>query len=222
MLSDGASSPKPGALPTVWDAQRAALAWIPVEQTRAARNGWAMHDRRSVLGVIRVLAVILALLLAATLARAEEQAHPLKPADRSSPRAALKAFLDESDELARFLAQDYLPAPSREKFSRGARLGNRIIEALDLSEVPPAARMKTGRAAAAALYDVLGRLPPSALQEAPDAAQMEARTGARATRWVIPDTEIALVRAERGPRAGEFLFAPDTVERAEDFYDLGS
>jgi len=32
-------------------------------------------------------------------------------------------------------------------------------------------------------------------------------------RWVIPNTEIALVRAKSGPRSGEFVFSADTVAR---------
>lgn len=160
----------------------------------------------------------MSLLLASTSAGASEQAHPLKPPDLSSPQATLKTFLASSDELDAYLARDYLPAPSREKFARAASMGNQWVLALDLSEVPPAARMKTGRTSAAALYEVLNRLPAATLEQAPDAAQIASRTGADAKRWVIPDTEIALVRVEGGVHSDEFLFSPDTVARAEDFY----
>jgi hypothetical protein len=46
-------------------------------------------------GILRLrwLAAPLAILLAAT-ALGNEQAHPLKPPDRSTPRAALQTFLD--------------------------------------------------------------------------------------------------------------------------------
>lgn len=36
--------------------------------------------------------------------------------------------------------------------------------------------------------------------------------------WVIPNTEITLVRVAEGPRAGQFVFSADTVARAEEFY----
>lgn len=37
--------------------------------------------------------------------------------------------------------------------------------------------------------------------------------------WVIPHTEIALVRVLNGPRTGEFLFSPETVARVNDDYE---
>ena len=37
--------------------------------------------------------------------------------------------------------------------------------------------------------------------------------------WRIPDTEITIARVAEGPRAGEFLFSPDTVEQAWSFYE---
>jgi MscS family membrane protein len=149
---------------------------------------------------------------------AQEPTQPLKPPDLSSPRATLKTFLESTDDLALYLAHDYLPAPSREKFGRAAALGNRAVQTLDLSDVPPAARVKAGRAAGAALYEVLSRVALPVFDEIPDAAQMGLRPGTQAKRWVIPDTEIALVRMESGPRAGEFLFSAETVARADDFY----
>jgi MscS family membrane protein len=39
---------------------------------------------------------------------------------------------------------------------------------------------------------------------------------------VIPNTEIALVRAPSGTRSGEFLFSAETVARAGEFYETGS
>ena len=56
-----------------------------------------------------------------------------------------------------------------QKFERLISLGAIPVQALDLSEVPPAAREKTGRAAAVALYEVLSRIPLPPLDEIPDA-----------------------------------------------------
>jgi len=80
-----------------------------------------MSSRRYSLDVRRRLPVLLALLLVATFAVAQEPSFPLKPPDRSSPRAALETFLASGDELAAFLVKDYVPAPSREKFPTFAR-----------------------------------------------------------------------------------------------------
>jgi MscS family membrane protein len=166
---------------------------------------------------IRWLSLPLALLLGATIA-VGQQVQPLKPADRSSPRAAIKTFLDYGDAFGE-LARDYLPSPSRAKYDRLILLGDKRNQGLDLSEVPPAARTKTGYAAANALYEVLSRIPLPPPDQIPDADQIKTVGSADAQRWVIPDTEIALVRAKTGPHSGEFLFSADTVARAMEFYE---
>ena len=40
----------------------------------------------------------------------------------------------------------------------------------------------------------------------------------RWSRWTIPHTEISVVRVAEGPRQGEFLFTPGTVDRLPKFY----
>ena len=55
---------------------------------------------------LRWLAAFAIFLVTATVL-GQEQAHPLKPPDRSSPRAALKTFLDSGDAVAAYLARDY-------------------------------------------------------------------------------------------------------------------
>jgi len=159
-----------------------------------------------------------ALLLCATIAFGQ-QVHSLKPADRSSPRAALQTFLDSGDALREFVARDYLPSPSRSKYDHVMLLSGKGIQSLDLSEVPPAARFKTGYSAANALHEVLSRIPLPPPDQIPDADQIKTASSTDPPRWVIPGTEIALVRAKTGPHSGEFLFSPDTVARAGEFYD---
>jgi hypothetical protein len=96
---------------------------------------------------IRWLSFPLALLLGGTITLGQE-VHPLKPTDRSRPRAAIKTFLNSGDTLREFLAQDYLPSSSRPKYDHLVLLAGKTIQGSDLSEVPPAARSKTGYAAA--------------------------------------------------------------------------
>jgi MscS family membrane protein len=160
-----------------------------------------------------------ALALVAASALAQDPAHPLKPPDRSSPRATLKTFLESADAVATFLAGNYMRAPTRANFDRLAAIGAVPLGSLDLSEVPPAARPKTSRAAAVALYEVLSRIPLPPADEIPATGEVKQADPKTPARWVIPDTEIALVRAESGPRRGEFLFSPDTVARAGEFYE---
>ena len=140
-----------------------------------------MSSTSAFLGAIlslRWLAAPLVLFLLVATALGAEQTHPLKPPDRSSPRAALQTFLDSADTLATFLAEDYLADPSREKFNRLISLSAIPLQALDLSEVPPAAREKAGRAAAVALYEILSRIPLPPPDEIPDASEVKQPAGA--------------------------------------------
>ena len=167
---------------------------------------------------LRRLQISLALLCVATAALGQEPVNPLKPLDLSSPRATLKTFLDAGDAVGAYLARDYLPSPSRTKFDHLFSLAGPVVKCLDLTEVAPAARRKTGFAAAAGLYETLNRiqLPPS--DQIPDAAQLSGLSGSNPERWVIPDTEIVIERVKSGPRSGEFLFSAGTVARSEEFY----
>jgi len=155
----------------------------------------------------------------AFIAPGQEPANPVKPPDRSSPRAALKTFLEAGDTVGVFLAQDYLPSPSRAKFHHLRSLVETTLQCLDLSDVEPAARGRTGRGAATALYETLSRIQLPPFDEIPEAGQLSQAPGTNATRWVIPNTEIVLQRAPNGPRQGEFLFSPETLARADDFYE---
>jgi MscS family membrane protein len=183
-------------------------------------------SNRSVVTVLELLATLLrrlALLWVAlslsTLAYAEDQLHPLKPSDVSSPRATLKTLLDSGDILGAYLARDYLPSPSRAKFDHLFSLAGPVVKCLNVAEIPPAARSKTALGAAAALYETLSRIQLPLADHIPDTVELSGLTGSKAERWVIPETEIVIERVKSGPRAGDFLFSPETVARADEFYN---
>ena len=167
---------------------------------------------------LRRLQISLALLCVATAALGQEPVNPLKPLDLSSPRATLKTFLDAGDAVGAYLARDYLRSPSRTKFDHLFSLAGPVVKCLDLTEVAPAARRKTGFAAAAGLYETLNRIQLPPFDQIPDAAQLSGLSGSNAERWVVPDTEIVIERVKSGPRSGEFLFSAGTVARSEEFY----
>ena len=148
-----------------------------------------------------------------------QAAHPLKPPDRSSPRATLKTFLEGADAVAAFVGGEYMSTPSRAGFSRLQSLGRVPVECLDLSEIPPAARAKIGPYAAMAIYETLSKIEIPPLDQIPDADQLKSLAATDPPRWVIPNTEITLVRVKDGPRAGEFLFSAGTVARSNEFYE---
>jgi len=146
----------------------------------------------------------------------QERLAPLKPPDRSSPRATLKTFLEAGDDLGAFLVSDYLDSPSRAKFHQVVAKGDATVRCLNLSEIPVAARSKAGRAATVALYETLNRIPLPPWEAIPDGEDLAAH-GTNTMRWVIPDTEIVLERTPGSIGEGEFLFSPETVARADEF-----
>jgi hypothetical protein len=77
-----------------------------------------------------------------------EPQHALKPLDRSSPRAALKTFLESGDAIGVLLVREYFPSPSRVTYDHLHSQVKTFLQGLDLSEVSPASREKAGRAAA--------------------------------------------------------------------------
>ena len=161
--------------------------------------------------------VLLLLLSAAPGASGQTAAHPLQPQDRSSPRAALRTFLDSVDAVMTFAQQEYLPAPTREKFHRLVPMIDSILQSLDLSEVAPVSRMRMGRSAVNSLYETLNRIELPAWDEIPGTEQLEQLAHGDPPQWTIPNTEITLVRVRSGPRGNVFLFSPDTVARSGEF-----
>ncbi len=177
-----------------------------------ATTKWATRAARGPL-----LAMAAALVLVAAPASAEAPSRPLQPADRSSPRATLKRFLEAGDAVMRYTADVYVHDQTRAGFDHLLALGDDAVRCLDLQQIAPAARRKMGRSAAIALFSALTRIALPPLEDVPDAQQMAAGKDAAARRWTIPDTEITLIRVDSGPEAGDFLFSPDTVARAEEF-----
>ena len=146
-------------------------------------------------------------------ARADEPDTPLAPPDRSSPRATLRTFVDTLDDFYDRLLSE---SPSPEGRVRGRRLAKTAVGCLDLSDVAPSLVESGGREAAVKLKEVLDRMPLPAWEEIPDADGVRENTLAR---WRLPGTEITLAPVAEGPRAGEWLFTADTVDRASDFYN---
>lgn len=177
----------------------------------AWRSHVGLPARRGLLAVV---------VIAATLGQvtcAEQSRNPLRPADTSSPRATLKGFLDSCNEIYEMiLAVEH----ARRRDPQYVPVVRRILDCLDLSELPEYAREHAGAEAAVCLKEVLDRvkLPPD--QEIPDAEAIQAAGGSeKFDGWRIPDTRITIARVQEGPRRGEYLFTPETVQQATEFYE---
>ena len=161
------------------------------------------------------LAFIFAMTVSATVPAAGSASTALAPADTSSPRATLKSFRDNMASAFRAYDEErdaHLPdaGPAEQ----------RVIDTLDTRQLPPFRTRRLALEAALMLNEVLDRLELPAYEQIPDDRAM-AELPADAPRvWQIPGTEIAIARVDEGRRSGEYLFSPDSVTRAADFYAL--
>jgi MscS family membrane protein len=111
----------------------------------------------------------------------------------------------------------FLGAEEREKHKNGFIHASNAARYLDLSDVPPVLMDTVAMERLVQLKEVLDRIDIPAMADIPDQQQM---THNALKRWRLPNTEIDIVLAENGPRAGEYLFSAATVNRLPDFYKL--
>lgn len=150
---------------------------------------------------------------------------PLEPIDTSSPRTTLQGFIEfmnDASQKSNRLVDEYL-ASSRlyltpEEADTILRVKVDLYSsgrALDLTGIPPAMIEEATRRLSLQLKEVLDRIELPPWDTIPDAKAMAA---SEFKRWTIPGTEIRIVRSESGPRSGEYLFGPETVQRLSEFY----
>ena len=146
----------------------------------------------------------------------EEDRFPLEPPDTSSPRATLKTFIDNINEVYRIYRVEGLTYENQVRFQN---FMPHIFGVLDLSQIPPTQLRNTGITAAALLKEVLDRIQVPPYEEIPDADAMKKLIEAgEPTRWRIPHTEITIARKMEGPKQGQYLFTAETVAEAGQYY----
>lgn len=158
-------------------------------------------------------------------AYAEVDNNPLKPIDTSSPRATLQGFIEFTNKaygegfglINTYMNSSELYLTAAEIVAlKDVRHSQKSAErALDLSELPPATVDETSRRLMVQMKEVLDRIDIPAMESIPD-VQIMAKSEFKY--WVIPNTEIRIQRVEKGARAGEYLFTPDTLNRLPEFY----
>jgi MscS family membrane protein len=177
----------------------------------------------------QILAIAIFILLLSHLGGvlAADASNPLTPADTSSPRSTLSGFiatLNQGNARLGEIVKSYRSS-TRLYFSDAERVEvERVRDQVELarrtlnpSELPVALTRtdSLSRNRIMQLKEVLDRLELPAFDSVPDAVSMESR---QFKRWTVPGTEITIARVEQGPRAGEYLFSPETVERLPEFY----
>jgi MscS family membrane protein len=176
----------------------------------------------------RIRTLILALLILLSHlggALAADARNPLTPADTSSPRATFRGFVETLNHghaqlkeiLKSYLSSSrlYLSTEERKEVDRLLEQLELARRTLDLSELPAALAETVSMYRILQLKEVLDRLELPDFESIPDAAAMDSE---QFKRWTLPGTEITIARVEKGPRAGEYLFSPETVERLPEFY----
>ena len=173
-----------------------------------------------------VLLGLALLLLQTSLTAAPSVKCPLAPPDTSSPQATLSSLVENVNRAHQLLMDSYdqyqqegglFPSTSvRQQFEQASILFQRAKGTLNLSEIPLRLKQNKGTEGTLRLKEVLDRIEVPTYAEIPDAEAVAADR--KLSRWRIPDTEIHIVRVESGPRAGEFLFSPETVARLGEFY----
>ncbi len=176
--------------------------------------------------VLQIVFLGLALLLLQTsLTAAPVVKNPLAPPDTSSPQATLRSFVDNVNQAHEILMAAHEQSQQESGFfysksvqnqvKQGTIIFGRAIYCLNLSKVPLRLKQDTGIEGTLLLKEILDRIKLPPYSEIPNAKVAANR---ELSRWTIPGTQINIVKVEAGPKAGKFIFSPNTVSRLREFY----
>ncbi|MGX1197819.1 MscS family membrane protein [Parvibaculum sp. MBR-TMA-1.3b-4.2] len=155
-------------------------------------------------------------------------ASPLSPLPNASPRQTFSSFTRLTDDVEKSLlaaieraAENDAIFDTEEVSALKKQALADLIKAtstLDLSSVAPASRRSVGISSVLLLKEILDRLPEPDLAAIPGRAEVAA--GKADHGWVLPGTEIRMVRVEGADGSPDYLFSEDTVQRLPTFYAL--
>lgn len=160
--------------------------------------------------VLALFAVLLASSLPFAAANAARPT-PLAPIKTENPKDTMRTFME-----------------AMKTYQKGLKSGNRqdqsailtAVRTLNLAGVGQLVQEDTGKEAAIYLKEAIdraivinyGKIPPTK-------AEAKNADFKLPPSWRLKDTEITIAKVAEGPRAGEYLFSPDTVKRAKEFYE---
>ena len=133
-----------------------------------------------------------------------DASEALAPADRSSPRALIRSFMDNMNYGYRYL-QDakgltqatsglfYVPPQAKNDAGRALFHFEKAIHCLDLSAIPASLRLQRGRENILLLKEILDRVGLPPYDSIPGAEEVREE---KLTSWVIPRTPLQLYRVE--------------------------
>ncbi len=151
---------------------------------------------------------------------------PLAPPDTSSPKGTISSFVENINESYQTLMvayDQYQQEPGifpsdyvRERARKAEIMFKRAERCLNLSKIPSRLKEDKGLEATLMLKAIFDRIEIPSYDEIPDAEVIAADR--EFSKWTIPNTEIDIVKVNKGVNAGEFLFSAETVGRINEFY----
>lgn len=140
-------------------------------------------------------------------------------AKREKPLAPIKTE-DPKDTMRTFMSSMAL-------YQKGLKSGNRqqqsailtAIRTLNLTSVGQLIKEDTGKEAAVFLKEAIDRAIVIDYAMIPPTKEQASKGAPLPASWRLKDTEIKIGKVTEGPREGEYLFTPETVARAKEFYE---
>ena len=164
-------------------------------------------------------------------ATVEQIRSPLRTPNVSSPRATLFSFIENMNASYELLTEAheenieipgwYIDESVKPKVYGAERLFEKASYSLDLSSFPPSLRKYLGYSGPIMLKEILDRIDMPAMDEVPGTDSLDSIQGedSELEFYTIPDTEITLVRIDKGYQKGKYLFSAETVSRLQEFYE---
>ncbi|MDJ1174268.1 mechanosensitive ion channel family protein [Roseofilum capinflatum] len=156
--------------------------------------------------------------------------NPLQPPDTSSPQATMKSFMENlhsSHEALMEAYDQYMEEPGlfpsasvQEKANIAQVFFDRASECLDISQVGDSLKTNVKTEVTLLLKEVFDRIDLPYHSEIPNQqAILDLREkNIELNNWRVPKTAIEITKVQEGERAGEYLFSPETVAQAANFY----
>ena len=177
--------------------------------------------------VLRVFSIFLIIFsLQGNVHRVNAELSSISPPPTQSPQDTYSAFLKNTDDAYTLIME----AHRKSQAEGGIRASeevltladqadeamDRAIETLNLERVPLVEKKSRGIELVLLLRETLDRIEKPEISSIPD-AQVVKDIGL--DEWEIPNTRIAIVKANKGFRDDEFLFSEETLHQIRYFYE---
>ena len=150
-------------------------------------------------GICLTLSVLI-LGFSAANAQAWDDDH-VDPADTSSPRGTLKSFISACNRVHNLIrSQRFFDRTSTKHHA----LATKILDCLDVSQLPEFERLETAGEAAVCIKEILDRVTIPEESEIPGVEDLS-KDGKELQRWRIPGTRLTISRVEEGPQRHEYV-----------------